>query len=157
MDETTGTIIDKICLKYPEPTKLLSGHVATSYYSSLSLSTSDLARLAASATGHLAGDHFDVAVAASLTGVFFAVEAAGGKHVALLREDGTVFGGSVQGKRVALVDDVVCTGTTFTRARNRLEAQGARVVAYIVIVDRLSSPGELDGLSVWSAHQDELV
>jgi orotate phosphoribosyltransferase len=156
MDETTLRIIDRIVRNFPEKRSIPSGHLVDRYYSSVELTTGDLSRLAAAATGHLAAHPYEVAVAAGLTGVFFAVEAANGGHIALLQEDGSIYGASVKNERVILVDDVVCSGKTLLRAKERLEGYGANVIAFTVIVDRLSPSGELDGLPVFSAYCDPL-
>lgn len=156
MDETTVAIIEQIVRSYDVPTVLPSGHVATRYYASRELAASELARLAGAATGDISSDVFDVAVAAGVTGVFFVVEAASGKHVGLLQADGSLFGASVAGKRIAIVDDVACSGATLRNARSNIEGMGGEVVGFIVMVDRLTPSGELDGLPVWSAWQDEL-
>lgn len=156
MDETTREIIDLITTLYEKPTTLPSGHSARRYYRPLDLTTGDLARLAAAAAGHVSANEFDVAVATGLNSVFFAVEAAGGRHVGLLRDDATVFGAEIRGKKVALVDDVTCSGATLRKATENITRLGGHVVGYIVLVDRLSPSGTLDGRPVWSAIEDSL-
>jgi len=61
MDETTKAVIERIAIRYDQPTKIPSGDLATVFYDCFQLSPSELARLAADAIGDLDHDTFDMA------------------------------------------------------------------------------------------------
>lgn len=151
-DETTRAIIESITVKYPAPTVLPSGHVAQVFYDCVKLTPSDLNRLAAQAIGELNKDSFDMVVGVAFTGVLFAAAIAGGKPVGMLYEN-RIFGQSVSGKTVLLVDDVIFGGDAIRKAEKTLAAQGAKVFGYACVVDRsngaLASKGQ-----VWAAFRE---
>lgn len=153
MDETTKAIIDRITVRYPKPTKIPTGHECLVYYDCIQLTPTELARMAAEATGERDHHLFDVAVGLAYAGIFFAAAVAGGRHVAILQTDGEILGPPLKGKRVVVVDDVVHSGRKIARAGERLQAAGAEVVGFACIVDR--SGGEIPALKhpLWSAYQ----
>lgn len=153
MDDTTRSIIERITVSYSEPQKIPSGHSCKVYYDCASLSPSDLARLAAQATGHLAEGEFDMVLGIAYTGVFFAAAVAGGKPAAILQIDGELFGPSLKGHRILVVDDVLHSGRRMREAAKKAEASGATVVGYACIVDRSSGSVSKSNVPVWSACQ----
>ena len=154
MDETTRRIIERIIVKYDKPMPVLGGHENTLFFETARLTTSDLSRLAAEAVGDISGERFAVGVAD--TGTFFAVGVSGGGHVAIVHEDGKFYGESVKGHTVVIVDDVVCTGRRMHDAAKYVEKAGGVVQGFAVIIDRMETPGILDGKPVWSAYQAAL-
>lgn len=157
MDETTRSTINRITVSYEVPTALPTGHVSTKYFDTTQLTGSELARLAAEATGALTYDTFDVALGLAYTGVFFSVAVAGGRRMAVVKEDGEVYGARIEGQRVLVVDDVTVTGTRLSHAAATVESLGGEVVGFVVIVDRLVHPGRLLNKPVWSAYQSQLA
>lgn len=156
MDETTRSTINRITVSYEKPTILPSGHTSTKYFDTTQLTGSELARLAAAATGALTYDTFDVALGMAYTGVFFSVAVAGGRQMAVVKEEGGIYGARVEGQRVLIVDDVTVTGNRLSCAAKLVEELGGEVVGFVVIVDRLEQPGRLLGKPVWSAYQLQL-
>lgn len=156
-DDTAKSIIDSITVKYPKLTRIPSGHFCTVVYECIHLSGSDVARLAAEATGHLDGDAFDVAVGVAFSGVLFAAAVAGGRHVAILQPDGEIYGPSLKGKKVVVVDDVVCTGRRLSESADAVVKAGGKVVGYACIIDRSNGKVGTAQLPLWSAHQTLLV
>lgn len=156
MDETTREIIERITVRFDKPTVIRSGHSCMVYYDCIQLTPSDLARLAAQATGHLPEHAFDLAVGVAYYGIFFAAAVAGGKQVGILQVDGRYCGPAVRGKKVVLVDDVVYSGNGLRRGALILEQLGAQVVGNVCVVDRsegkhcLSQP-------LWSAFQTSMM
>jgi orotate phosphoribosyltransferase len=156
MDETTRRIIEKIIVRYEQPKTLPNGVEVRSFYDCASLTGNELARLAAQATGHLSHDVDEVVVGVAYSGIFFASAVAGGRRMSVLQKDGELFGALVAGKKVVVVDDVVCTGKSLRFAASLVVRSGGILQGYAVVVDRLQSPGHLDGLPVWSAYQDSV-
>lgn len=157
MDETSKAIIEKVTQRFPQPTLIAEGLRCTVYYDCSRLTPSDLARLAAEATGDLDESQFDMVLGLAYTGIFFASAVAGGRLAGIYQTDGKLYGPSVKGRKVLLVDDVIHSGTHICKAQQAIEALGAKVVGFACIVDRLSTPGSLAGKTVWSALQAELV
>ena len=155
MDETTRTIIERITVRFDKPTVIRSGHSCKVYYDCIQLTPSDLARLAAQATGHLHRDEFDLVVGCAYHGILFASAIAGGKHAAILQADGKLCGPPVRGSRVVLVDDVVSTGKGLSKAQRRLEEEGANVVGFACIVDR-SGGNPVLNKPLWSAYRTNM-
>lgn len=153
MDETTKEIIAKITRKYAEPQPLPSGHKVSVFYDCLQLSPNDLARLAAAATGDLPQSSFDIAVGLAYTGIFFAFAIAGGRQVGILQVDQVILGPDLRGRKVILVDDVICTGSRIFKAEDTITRAGASVVAYACVVNR--STGKLNK-PLYSAFSTEL-
>lgn len=160
MDETTKAAIERIVIKFEKPTRIPSGQLASVFYDCFQLVPSELARLAADAIGDLDHEMFDVAVGLAYSGILYAAAVAGGRKVVILQKDGKLFGPTVQGKRVVIVDDVVHTGHRLTEAAQMVEAAGAEVVGYVCIIDRssgeLGHPAMLAGKPLWSAFQAEM-
>lgn len=156
MDETTKAIIERITVRYMSATRIPSGDLCTVFYDCVRLSPSDLARLAAEATGDLPAGTFEVAVGIAYSGVLFAAAVAGGRQCAILRHDHTLYGASVAGAKVVVVDDVVHTGGRLREAAAAVAQVGGIVVGYACIIDRSSGAASLGGLPLWSAVQAEL-
>ena len=156
MDDTTRDIIERITVKFSKPTCIRSGHSCMVYYDCIQLTPSDLARLAAQATGHLEEHAFDLAVGVAYYGVLFAAAVAGGKQVVILQTDDKLCGPSVKGRRVVLVDDVVYSGSGMRRAAEIVRAAGATVAGYACIVDRSEGKTALD-CPLWSAYRTNMV
>lgn len=154
MDETARSIVDSITHHYTEAREVLPGVKCKVFFDCARLSPSDLARLAAEATGDLNHDDFDLVVGMAYTGILFAGAVAGGKPVSILQHDNNIFGPSVNSKRVILVDDVVASGGRMLRAEKVLENNGAKVVGFACIVDRTSSPAAISPL--YSAVQSPM-
>lgn len=152
-DTTTKGIIDRITIRYPEPREIVGGHCTDLFYDSISLTPSELARLAAIAVGGIDRDLFDLAVGIAYTGIMFASAVAGGKHVAILKENGEVYGPEVKGKRVIIVDDVVFRGGALNNAANILKEHGAKVVGFACIVDRSKGERSYDIDPLYSAYE----
>ncbi len=156
MDETTKSIIDKITIVFPKPTRIPTGRVCTKFYDTFQLSPNDLARLGALAVGHLDHDEFDIAVGLAYSGVLFAAAVAGGRRVAILQKDGRFFGPDLKGLRVVVVDDVVHSGQRLLEAAKKVETEGGLTTGYACIIDR-SVAGALPlSKPLWSAFQSEL-
>lgn len=136
MDETTREIIRSITVSYQTEQPLPGGHTGRIYYDVPQLTPSQLSRLAASAMWEDEHVEFDVVVGLAYRGILFASAIAGGKKVAILQADGNVYGPSLEGQRVILVDDVIVGGATIIKAKAEVEALGAKVVALACIVDR---------------------
>jgi orotate phosphoribosyltransferase len=83
-------------------------------------------------------NQFGLVVGVAYTGILFAAAVAGGRHVGILRADGVLHGPPPDAREVLLVDDVVFSGTSISRAKTQLENQGYRVTAFACIVDRTS-------------------
>lgn len=156
MDETTKTIIESITVRFPVPTKIHSGHNCKVFYDCFQLSPNELARLAAQAVGHLKPDEFDIAVGLAYSGILFASAIAGGRKVAIIQKDSALFGPSVAGRKVVLVDDVVNSGSRLVRGTRILEQAGADIVGYACIVDRSAGKLNTTGKPAWSAYQTEM-
>ena len=153
MDETSKAIIDKITVRYAKPTTIVSGHRSTIFFDCIRLSPADLARLAAEATGDLPDGQFDIALGIAYTGILYASAVAGGKEVAILATDNSIFGPSVKGKRVVIVDDVVHSGGRMQSAQLAVEASGGKVVGYACIIDRSNGKFGSAATPLWSAYQ----
>lgn len=160
MDETTKAAIERIAIRYNQPTKIPSGDVATVFYDCFQLSPSELARLAADAVGDLDHDTFDMAVGLAYSGILFASAVAGGRNVAILQKDGNFFGPTLQGRRVVIVDDVVHSGSRIREAARKVAAAGGAVVGFVCIIDRSSGAfrGATSplGAPLWSAFQADM-
>lgn len=136
MDDTTGSIIERITVRFSKPEKIPSGHTASIYYDVAQLTPNDLARLAAAAAGHLNPHEFDLAVGLAYAGIYFAGAIAGGREVGILQKDGALWGPSVKGKKIILVTDVVLEGRELSAAAKSPALAGAKIVACACIVDR---------------------
>lgn len=136
MDETTREIIRSITIRYSAEQVLPGGHSGCVFYDCAQLSPSQLSRLAASAMWEEEHLDFDIMVGLAYRGIFFASALAGGKQVAILQADAKIFGPSLAGKRVILVDDVIVNGATILSSKAKLEELGAKVVAFACIIDR---------------------
>jgi orotate phosphoribosyltransferase len=156
MDETIITIINKVTTSYSSPIVVTGGHKVTKFFDCARLSPSDLARLAAQATGDLDELHFDAVVGIAYTGILFAAAVAGGRQVNILKTEGTIYGPDLSGKRVIVVDDVVATGASIRKAAENSEVARAQLVAYACIVDRSSGKLDLGGKELFSAWQAPL-
>ena len=161
MDETTKAVIERITIRYEQPTRIPSGQLATVFYDCFQLAPSELARLAADAIGDLEHDRFDVVVGLAYSGILFAAAVAGGRKVGILQKDGSLFGPSLQGRKVFVVDDVVHTGGRLREAARKVEAEGGLVAGYVCIIDRSAGafwgPGSALGAPLWSAFQAEMA
>ena len=146
MDETARAIVDSITQHYPSVREVLPGVNCKVFFDCARLSPSDLARLAAEATGDLDHDSFDLVVGLAYTGILFAGAVAGGKAVSILQLDNNIFGPTVKMKRVLVVDDVVASGGRMRRAAQLIGAAGAKIVGYACVVDRTSAKSELSPL-----------
>lgn len=156
MDETTRAAIDAITVSFSEPRKIPSGQVCSVFYDCVRLSPNDLARLAAHAVGHLPEESFDVAVGIAYNGILFASAVAGGRHVAILCENGTLWGVNLKGKKVMLVDDVVHSGSRLRAAETLVLAAGAEVVGYACIINRAHADQARLSKPLWSAFAAEM-
>ncbi len=160
MDETTKAVIERIAVKYNQPTKIPSGDMTTVFYDCFQLSPSELARLAADAVGDLDHDIFDMAVGLAYSGILFASAVAGGRKVAILQKDGNLFGPDVKGRRVMIVDDVVHSGSRIREAARKVVAAGGAVVGFVCIIDRSSGActgaNSPLGAPLWSAFQADM-
>ena len=92
-------------------------------------------------------------VGVAYTGILFAAAVAGGRQVGIIRGDRTLTGPSIKGKRVVLVDDIICTGTRLREAASITRSHGGIIVGFAVIIDRTGGEGQFDGVPVWSAAQ----
>jgi orotate phosphoribosyltransferase len=160
MDETTKAVIERIAIRYDQPTKIPSGDLATVFYDCFQLSPSELARLAADAIGDLDHDTFDMAVGLAYSGILFSSAVAGGRKVAILQKDGNLFGPELKGRRVVIVDDVVYSGSKIREAARKVQAAGGTVVGFVCIIDRSSGAlkGAISplGAPLWSAFQADM-
>ena len=157
MDETIDGIINTVTIRYPKPTKIKGGHLCSIFYDCAKLSPNDLARLGAQTTGHLDEDNFNAVLGISYSGILFAAAIAGGRQVNILQKDGEIYGPSLKGKMVLIVDDVVASGAQMKDAATRAEKQGAKVIGFACIVDRTGGKFAADStLPLLSAHQSEL-
>lgn len=156
MDETTARIIERITRRYDTPVTLPNGEESSIFFDCLDLNPGELARLSAQAIGHLSDDAFDFAVGIAYSGIFFAAAVAGGKNVGILQHDGALCGPRVDGRRVVVVDDVICTAQRVTRASSLIEEAGGHVIGYCCIVDRTSQSQSSIGKPIWSAYQVSL-
>lgn len=157
MDDTTRGIIERIAVRFPKPSRISSGQVCTVYYDCFQLSPNDLARLAAEAMGHLDRNTFDIAVGVAYSGILFAAAVAGGDLVGILKEDGSLYGPDVRGKRVVVVDDVVHLGRRIGSAAEKIKAEGALIVGYACVVDRSEGQVGAGDIPLWSAYQTNMV
>lgn len=157
MDETTKAVIDRITITYPSVQRIPTGQESTIFYDCSRLTPNELARLAAEATGHLPEDTFDVAVGLAYQGILFAAAVAGGREVAILQTDGKVYGPTLTGKRVVLVDDVVHTGRRMRAAAKALTEIGVAVAGFACIVDRSDGAFQQSGETLWSAFQTGML
>ena len=160
MDETTKASIDRITVRFPQPTRIPSGQVASVFYDCYQLTPSELARLAADAIGDLDHEAFDFALGIAYSGILFAAAVAGGRRVAILQKDGKIFGPDLKGRRVVVVDDVIHTGRQIIDAAEKVRAEGGIVVGYVCIIDRssgaLNEAGSQLGAPLWSAYQADM-
>ena len=152
MNETIASIIDKVTVRYPKPTEIPGGHLCTEFFDCARLSPSDLARLAAQATGDLDEEHFDAVLGLAYSGILFAAAVAGGRQVNILQKDGAIYGPSLKGRKVVIVDDVVASGTHLHNAEAKVREAGASVVGYACVVDRSNGKVGSDSKPLWSAH-----
>lgn len=150
MDETTRGIIERIRVVCDKPVLLPDGQECKVFYDCARLSPNDLSRLAAEATGDVEEHVFDMVVGVAYAGILFAASIAGGRSVSILQADGQLWGGSVRGRKVLIVDDVIFSGARVQRAAKRVADLGGSVVGYACIVDR--SDGKL-GAPLWSAYE----
>jgi orotate phosphoribosyltransferase len=160
MDETTKAAVERITIRYEQPTRIPSGQLATVFYDCYQLVPSELARLAADAIGDLEHDAFDIAVGLAYSGILFAAAVSGGRKVAIYQKDGKIFGPTLRGLRVFIVDDVVHSGRRLQTAAEAVRAEGGIVAGYVCIVDRsagvLKSPAATLGAPLWSAFQADM-
>lgn len=152
MDETTKALLARVT-ELREPPQRIGESLVSTFYRCEHLTPNDMARLAAAATGHLHDHEFEVAIGVHCSGALFAASIAGGRQVAFVRSDGTLWGAPVKGRAAVIVDDVVRSGTTVRAAAARAQEAGAKVVGFACVVDATASPGSLDGLPLWSAFQ----
>jgi orotate phosphoribosyltransferase len=84
----------------------------------------------------------------------------GGRKVAIYQKDGKIFGPTLRGLRVFIVDDVVHSGRRLQTAAEAVRAEGGIVAGYVCIVDRsagvLKSPAATLGAPLWSAFQADM-
>ena len=156
MNETIAAIIAKVIVRYPVPTAVPGGHLTTEFFDCARLSPSDLARLAAHATGDLDEQTFDAVVGIAYSGIFFAAAVAGGRQVNILQKDGQLHGPDLRGRRVMVVDDVIVTGDHLAAAAQKVTTAGAVVVGYACIVDRTGGIVSCPERPLWSAYQSAL-
>ena len=156
MDETDRAIIERITVRYDRPVEIPGGHKIKVFYDTRLLSPNDLARLAAQATGHLDHDTFNIALGVAYNGIFFASAVAGGRQVAIVQTDVKVCGPDLNGQKVVIVTDVVCSGGQIRELEQAAEKLGAIIVGYACIVDR--SGGKVGSLErpLWSAWEAAL-
>ena len=161
MDETTKSIIERVTLRFPKPSRIPSGHMCSVFFDCFQLTPSDHARLAADAVGHLDHDAFDIVVGIAYSGILFSAAVAGGRKVVILQKDGGLFGPDLKGQRIVIADDVVFSGKHLLDAALKVQAEGGVVVGYACIIDR--SGGKFSGENggelqkpLWSAFQSEL-
>ena len=152
MNETIASIIEKVTVRYQKPTRIKGGHVCTEFFDCARLSPSDLARLAAQATGDLDENHFDAVLGLAYSGILFAAAVAGGRQVNILQKDGEIYGPALTGKKVVVVDDVVASGAHLRNAEEKMRGAGATVVGYACVVDRSDGKIGTDTKPLWSAH-----
>jgi orotate phosphoribosyltransferase len=161
MDETTKAVIERITIRYEQPTRIPSGQLATVFYDCFQLAPSELARLAADAIGDLDHDSFDLAVGLAYSGILFAAAVAGGRKVGIIQKNGELFGPDMRGRRVFIVDDVVHTGGRLKEAARKVEAVGGIVAGFVCIIDRSAGAFEGSGgglgAPLWSAFQSEMA
>lgn len=157
MDETSKQIILGITKSFDAPQVVSGGHRVKTFYDCSRLTPNDLARLAAEATGHLEESAFDMVVGLAYTGILYSFAVARGRLVSILATDGSIIGTPVDGKRIVLVDDVVCSGSRLAVAADRLAAQGAIVVGYACIIDRSAGRADSRVQPLWSAWEGEVA
>ena len=153
MDETIEGIIQKITIKFDKPTAIKGGHKCTTFFDCAQLSPNDLARLAVQATGHLDEDHFNAVVGIAYSGILFAAAVAGGRLVNIYQKDGELYGPSLKGKRVIVVDDVVATGAHLEKTALAVAKSGAKVVGFACAVDRSNGVVGSADMPLYSSHQ----
>jgi orotate phosphoribosyltransferase len=158
MEDTVKTIVERIAIHFPTPTRIPSGHVCSIFYDCFQLTPNDLARLAAHAVGHLDHDAFDIAVGRAYSGILFAAAVAGGRKVAILQKDGRFFGPDLKGQRVVLVDDVVYAGYNMRDGTEKIQAEGGTLVGRVAIIDRSKGVfAESDTtIPFWCAFQTDM-
>lgn len=161
MDETTKSIVERVAIRFPKPTRVPSGHVCSVFFDCFQLTPSDNARLAADAVGHLEHDAFDIVVGIAYSGIHYSAAVAGGRKVVILQKDGRFFGPDLKGLRVMVVDDVVFSGRHMLEAAEKIESEGGLVVGYTCIIDRSSGkfPDASTGAvqrPLWSAFQTDM-
>ncbi len=158
MDETTKSVISRITKRFNSPTEFAPGKVGNIFYDCIQLTPSELARLAAEATGHLPLDAFDMAVGISYSGILFAAAIAGGRNVAIVQADGKLWGPDVAKQKVLIVDDVIHSGSRVMQGKKLLEDAGANVAGFACIIDRTDTAADVlaTKLPVWSAWQCSL-
>ena len=76
------------------------------------------------------------------------------QQVAILKENRELFGPSVKGHKVVIVDDVVHSGKRLSEAKKIVEQQGGQVVGFACIIDRSDKKFQLAPL--WSAFQTNM-
>lgn len=153
MDETIEAIINKITVHFDKPTTIKGGHKCVMFFDCAMLSPSDLARLAAQATGHIDEEVFNAVVGIAYSGILFAAAIAGGRQVNILQKDSEIFGPSLKGKKILIVDDVIATGNHLYDAEQLIARAGGEIVGYGCIVDRSGGKVGTSTKPLYSAHQ----
>ena len=136
MDETTKSIIERVSIRFPKPSRIPSGQMCSIFFDCFQLTPSDHARLAADAVGHLDHDAFDIVVGIAYSGILYSAAVAGGRKVVILQKDGRFFGPDLKGQRVVVADDVVFSGRHLMDAAEKVQAEGGNVVGFACIIDR---------------------
>ena len=156
MNETIASIIEKVTVRYAKPTQISGGHLCTEFFDCARLSPSDLARLAASATGDLDENHYDAVSGLAYSGIFFAAAVAGGRQVNILQKDGEIYGPSLKGRKVVIADDVVASGAHLQNAEAKIRSAGATVFGLACGVDRSNGKVGTESMPIWSSHTSAL-
>jgi orotate phosphoribosyltransferase len=161
MDETTKSIIERVSIRFPKPSRIPSGQMCSVFFDCFQLTPSDHARLAADAVGHLDHDAFDIVVGVAYSGILYSAAVAGGRKVVILQKDGRFFGPDLKGQRVVVADDVVFSGRHLMDAAEKVQAEGGNVVGFACIIDRSGGrfSGETGGelkRPLWSAFQTDM-
>lgn len=162
MEDTTKSIIERIAIRFPKPTRIPTGQVCSVFYDCFQLAPNELARLAADAVGHLDHDTFDMVLGIAYSGILFGAAVAGGRKVAILQKDGRIFGPDLKGQRVVIADDVVQMGARMRNAAALVREEGGIVVGFACIIDRskgnfeCGSEKEADKKPLWSAFQTDM-
>ena len=157
MDATTRELINSITERYDSAREIPGGHTCSVFYDCAQLTPNSLVRLAALTIGHLPAHSFEVAIGIAPRGVFFGAAVAGGRQAGFISITGEYWGADIKGKKVILVDDVVCTGTAFKKAREAIKEFNVDLIGYAAIVNRSDNPELIiDGIPVWSSYQTTL-